>query len=485
MCFIKVMVLSDFSDPVTWEAYRVATPREQALAEVLHATDPVIIARRVELLILAGGAHFDEAARLLPLADSRLREGLRAHLLARRECWHEALNVALAYTQPRGTDPLILEGALIVYTNGGMSARQFRLTDEANRLIGRALSLVDALGLEGRWVQVNGELERGLMLEGKGDADRIRRVRARSLIPRQWEHNTHNVAEELCGRGQYAQALAELQDAADDRSVGMRAFCAAMLGQGIDDPGGADDWLRLARAVRAYGAGASDVADLSMFHEPQVSYARTLTAAAVARGVFPERALGLPAPKLADQRVFRVLILLRLLSRGVAVGVAGSLPGEWRAAMREIYDRAAVFRVVQDQAGTALMILALMPDAPPELRAWLHDRLILCGGVFRQGEREWPASGRAGAVLIAEGAGVPAEPLRGAEPSRFAPVARRALRESGEVAWLNPGEALRAAWALVQACPDDVHVRQLPHAICGIMTQDARDACMPYAPEVS
>lgn len=450
----------------------------QGLLELQGSTDPVGIARYVELLLIQGTREsFDEAAAILPSADARLRDGLAVQLLTRRRCWHEALEYAQAYRQPRGLDPLVLEGAAVVYTQGGMAARQFRQDSEADMFLGRALTIVDALGLDLRWVTAMGERQRGMTLEGRGTVEELMEVRRRAKTPRQWEHNTHNIAERLGGRGRYREALEILEGLPDARSLGMQAFYRAMLGEAWVDPGGTDDWLKLARAIQVYRGGEYAVGDLHMSSEPQMTYARTLTAAAMLTGGQPQRALGLPKPGTADQRVYRVMVLLGLLERGIRPIVTPEIIPEWRAAFRELSDRGSVLRVAELHAATPMLLLSMLPDAPSELRAWQFDSLILCGGVFRRGGQEWPVPGRTGAVKIAEAAGVPVDPLVGSDPARFREKELRALGESGRSSWVNPGGALRAARLLAEVCPDDPHVQQLPDLICGLMTPDARKLC--------
>lgn len=479
--------MQEFHDPVLWEAYRSATPFEQGLAELDGATDPVLIARRVELLILTcQPEQMDAAGHLLPEVDDRLRDGLTALLYAVRRVWPRVAEVAQAYVQrPGHEDPLILEGALMVYSNGAMAARELKQPLEAATLMGRALSLVDTLNLPARWVQNYSELERGRTLDGKGNPERIRGIRARATNPRQWRVGTYYIAESLGSYGQYREALWELRGMTDDRAVGMRAFYAALLGESFDDPGGTDDWLRLARAIQTWQRGEYAVGDLHMGSEPQASYARILTAGAMLTGPTPRRALGLPRPGPADQRLYRVLVLLGLLERGIPVQAAPLLIDEWRDALRTIQDREAVFRVAQMHAGTPMLLLSLLPDAPSELRAWQHHSLILAGTVLRQAGREWPGAGRVGGVLIADAAGMPYDELKGGEPGRWARNIRIALTESGQRTYLNPGGALRAARMLVEACPDDPHVRTLPDAVCALMTEDARLLCTPKDGEVN
>ncbi|MDR6753473.1 hypothetical protein [Deinococcus soli (ex Cha et al. 2016)] len=494
MCKIDRMDI-ELSDPRGWEGLRRAhTLKLEDLAALLaNRTDPLGRARYVE--VLAASDEMEDVLRaneLLAETDERLRPALTVMVLARLAAWHEAQRVARAYVPPAGSkDDLALEGSCLLGLFGAMAERQLGSHRMAERLLGMALLAGQILGLRARGIAIRGEALRGATLAGEGNPEALRMLLAEPDL-NQWqrEANTYSLAESLGARGQYREALEVVAHLEDSRALGMAAFYRALLGLPFEDLGGSDDWLRLARAVRQYGREDLSPLDLSgITYEPQATYARLLTAAAVLRGPQPGRAgvtAGPTPPEPHDQRAMWVMLRLGVLAKGYETEGAARLLEVWRSAVEGLYDLAPLIAFLSARASERLWLLAHLQDAPDELVRWRERAVVLRGITVTDGPVEHRAAGRAGAVLIAEAAGALVNELTNGEERR---LQIRLKKLKLRPPYVNVGYALRAALGIRDAArrigADLPEAEELPRVLMAGMANDAQELVYPVVEEVN
>ncbi|GGB64827.1 hypothetical protein GCM10008019_21210 [Deinococcus soli (ex Cha et al. 2016)] len=500
MCNIERMQI-EASDPSSWEAVRRRVPAREILNLLRDERDPVLRGRYVEVLASAGNtADLLRSRELLPEIDERLRPALTVLVLARLGAWREAQAVARAYVQPRGLDRLAMEGGCLLGYYGSMVERELEEHRMAERMLGMATALGFALGLSSRGMALKGETLRSATLLGVGDPDALRQLLADpELSPVQARATTLSLAESLGAYGEYQEALAVVSTGESERSQGMTAFYSALLGRAWNDPGPekTDDWLRLARALASYEIGGFSVEGLAgITHEPQATYARLMMGAAVLRGQQPVQAaltVRQKPPRPHDQRALWVVARLGILANGGEIEGAAQLVNVWRSALSGLRSIAPLIRVLSTQTPETLWLLAHLRGAPDELIVWREQASVVRGLQVTVGRQSFRGAGRAGALLIADAAGLGDaaaallnSQLRGNEAKRLT----TRYEELGLTTIpFNPGPSLRAALKIRQdarvAGVNDPELEELPELLIAGLTHDARELIYAAFEEVA
>lgn len=463
------------NDPGAWEAHRANTPLPELREALRGRADPLGRARYAEAL-----AHSREPGSLqealgLLTPDMPLREGLQVMILASLQMWREALCVVRAFEVPCPAGPLELENACAVMMHGGMAAASVGQYREGLHYQGGAAVLARLAGLRNRAALIRVEELRVGNLMGESDVDALWQAVLNAPNERLRVHAVHVLSEALCGRGQYRDALRTLGSLGDERSVGMRAFCAAMLRLPWDDPGGRDDWLRLARCVAGYVAGVIDVAGLDMTHEPQATYARLLVAAEALSGPEPGRAVrvsGDTPPGPPDQRALWAFIRARAVGCGAVVPGLAGLAGVWREGMDGMHERVPLLELLALHVPEWVVLLSFTPVARPELVQVRTCLPLLTGRDIEYHGRTLSGAGRAGLVVIGGAVGADINPFQGSEEGRWEERLGKLMR-AGELPRepVNLGEVLHLCRMLEG---QGVEMRQTIRAVVDSLSSEAR-----------
>lgn len=474
-------MLPDPYNPAAWEAYRLSMTPHELISELRERPEPIYRARKLEAMALSQSADmWREALAMLDAETLPLSAGTRVQLLTLLGLWEEAVRAALAYDLPDNATPLDWEEASLILMTGGMSARTLGRDELAARMHGGAIVLAKQAGMKHRARMLRVEGARVDNLGGSGDPEQARSLIEPDMPARARAHAIHVYAETQCARGLYEGALGVLAGMDDARSVGMRAFCAAVLGQAVTDPGGDDDWLRLSRAVRALHARAVRVDDLGMRHEPQATYARLLTAwgeVLTGGGDRTLRLLGGAAPGFADQLAAWAFQRSRA---GVMVGsgeVTREALGAWLRGIAGMYDARGALRVLAAALPEWFVALSFLPDAPPaviQVRAQMPlivgEDLLYQGGMIA-------GKGRAGVVLIGEAAGAEVKPLESSERKRWEIRIDKLRRVGGLPS--DPINLGAVIVSLLELGAVGVDVRHALRGVVDMLSPDARQVILP------
>ncbi|GHG37823.1 hypothetical protein GCM10017784_35380 [Deinococcus indicus] len=449
-----------YVSPAEWDATLNTSDDPAALAELFAGLETPLHARRY-LAAINATRNARAAAQALAAVEAMYPNepaltGIRWIVLGQAARYE--MIVSAPMPDPPAVTVFALEDSCDMAYGRGIAARALRRSMEAHAMLSIALFLAKTLGMQHREQIIM--LELGQLAAQRGERS-LEMIEAAMSMPipttarRRW-YGTLVLAEACMAVGDYQRAH-ELLTVTDGLPTGMWGFTGALLGREITrGVAGEDDAYRpLAEALWGLRDGGAITMPPLPPDSPEAEYAAIIRAVAMLRSPATRRQGrrlldGLDAV-LPDQAVLRLAGQIHAAALDLGEEDVGQMTLAFRQALDRLETREFVVPLLRALMPEAFMLLALLPNAHPEIEDGLTELPILTGEKLTYQFTQTKLPGRAtGALLLVQIAATG----KGKEQHRQSRARiYEVLEEMGHTQTLNLGVALAALNRLRLAAP--------------------------------